>query len=110
MYIYQTVQFSGFCDAFRSYDRQDQFTYNGKQALFDYLEQLAEECDTPIELDVVALCCEYSEYSSAVEACQELIADDDYEREDITEDQAVDLLTGRTICLVFDGGVIVGEF
>jgi hypothetical protein len=41
--------------------RKDQFTYEGKRALFDYIEQYEEETGQPVELDVIALCCEYSE-------------------------------------------------
>jgi hypothetical protein len=41
--------------------RGDNFSYEGLRALFDYLEQYEEETNTPIELDVIALCCEYNE-------------------------------------------------
>jgi len=59
----QTINFSQFCDAFHNMDRNDNFSYKGKQALFDYLESYEEDCETEteIELDVIALCCEYSE-------------------------------------------------
>lgn len=59
--MYQSINFSSFCDAFRG--RDDQFTYEGKRALFDYLEAYEEDTGTPIELDVIALCCEYCESS-----------------------------------------------
>jgi len=32
--------------------------------LFDYLEQSEEDLDMPLELDVIALCCEYIETDS----------------------------------------------
>lgn len=60
-YIYQTVNQSAFHDAFINYGRKDQFSYEGREALFEYLESLAEDTGTPIELDVIALCCDYSE-------------------------------------------------
>ncbi len=50
-----------FCDAFRNMDRKENFTYEGKRALFDYLEKIEEETGEKIELDVIALCCDYSE-------------------------------------------------
>lgn len=53
----QTINVSDFRDAFRSMGRQDQFTYEGLGALFDFLEEVVPDFD----LDVVALCCEYSE-------------------------------------------------
>ena len=59
--MYQTTNFSAFCDAFRSCDRSDQFSYNGKKALFDYLEEFEEQTGQSIELDVIGLCCDYVE-------------------------------------------------
>ena len=58
--IYQTVNFSMFCDAFRSL-RPDNFSYEGLQALYNYLEDMADSTGEPIELDVIALCCDYAE-------------------------------------------------
>ena len=65
------VTFSDFCDRFRDMGRNDSFTYAGKRALFDYLEELEDGCDTEIELDVVGLDCEYSEHDTALEAAIE---------------------------------------
>ena len=62
----QTINFSQFCDAF-SEERKNTFTYEGKQALYDYLTDLEEDTGEPIELDTVALCCEYTEYSDLAE-------------------------------------------
>jgi len=55
----QTINVSQFRDAFRSAGRANQFSYEGLTALFDFLE----EVDPDFDLDVVALCCEYSEES-----------------------------------------------
>lgn len=62
--IYKKITFSDFCDAFDYMDRKDNFSYDGKQALFDYLERISEDTGENIELDIIALCCEYTEYSS----------------------------------------------
>jgi hypothetical protein len=59
--IMHSVNFSQFCDAFAHLDRQDQFSYEGKKALFEYLAAYAEESGTVVKLDVIALCCEYQE-------------------------------------------------
>jgi hypothetical protein len=53
----QRIGFCQFCDASRDSGRNTQFTYEAKRALFDYLEDIGEE----IELDVIALCCEWYE-------------------------------------------------
>lgn len=58
-----SITFSQFCDAFRDMGRNDNFSYEGKRALFDYLEQYEEQTCEEIELDVIALCCEYNEDS-----------------------------------------------
>ena len=60
-----TVNFSEFCDAFEL--RKDNFSYGGKRALFDYLEQYEEDTGNELKLDVIALCCEYSEYKDLQE-------------------------------------------
>ena len=43
------------------------FSYDGSKALFNYLEQLEEDCDTKIEFDPVALRCDYNEYDNLKE-------------------------------------------
>ena len=61
----QTIGFSEFCDAFRI--RENNFTYEGKRALFDYLESYEDDTGDEIELDVIGLCCEYTEYADLAE-------------------------------------------
>lgn len=56
----QTVGFSQFVDAFHSFDRYEQFGYAALRSLFDYLEEYEESTGEEIELDVIALCCDYS--------------------------------------------------
>jgi len=53
----QTINVSDFRDAFRACGRANQFSYQGLTALFDFLEEVVPDFD----LDVIALCCEYSE-------------------------------------------------
>lgn len=59
-----TINFSEFCDAFRDLNREENFTYEGKKALFDILTFIEEDTGEEMELDVVALCCDYSEYDN----------------------------------------------
>ena len=42
---------------------KDNFSYEGKKALFQYLEEYEEE-DFQIEFDYISLCCDYSEYDN----------------------------------------------
>lgn len=56
-----TVSIYDFREAFLSADRKENFSYEGLEVLFDYLEQYEEDCGQEIELDVIGLCCEYAE-------------------------------------------------
>ena len=70
-----------FCEAFRQAGRNDQFSYEGLEVLFDYLDELSEDTGEPIELDVIALCCEY--YESSI---QELIDNYNIDLSEVDED------------------------
>ena len=63
----QSVNFNQFCDAFQRMGRESQFSYEGKRALFNYLDDLEENVGEEIELDVVALCCDFTEYENLKE-------------------------------------------
>ena len=41
--------------------RSNNFSYNGLDALFEYFEEYEDSTDTEIELDVIAICCDFSE-------------------------------------------------
>jgi len=60
--MHQSVNVYQFRDAFVAL-RPNNFTYEGLTVLFDYLEQLEDDLGEPLELDVIALCCDYSEDS-----------------------------------------------
>ena len=61
-----SVSLYDFREAFRTMGRVDQFSYEGLEVLFDYLEQYEDSTGEELELDVVALCCEF--YEDTVEA------------------------------------------
>jgi len=44
--------------------RPDNFSYDGLTALYDHLIQYEEDCDTELEFDPIAYCCEYTEFDS----------------------------------------------
>lgn len=94
----KNINFSDFCDAFKAFDR-DNFGYEGKRALFDYLEQLEEDTGEQIELDVIALCCEYTEYSD-IEEIKGV-----YPSIKNMED-----LQNNTQVIEFEGGIIIQDF
>ena len=53
----QTITQSDFHDAFIRMDRKENFSWEARELLFDYFEELDEN----MELDVIAICCEYYE-------------------------------------------------
>lgn len=55
-----TINEYQFKDAFMSI-RPDNFSYQGLTVLFDYFEELENDIGEQIELDVIAICCDYSE-------------------------------------------------
>ena len=63
----RTIDNIEFVDAFLKMGRTDNFSFKGLVALYEYLEMLGEDLGQPIELDVIALCCEYAEYDNLEE-------------------------------------------
>jgi len=61
-----TVSQTDFVDAFKKM-RPSNFSYEGLIALYDYLENFEEDTDKEIELDVIAFCCDYSEWDNLEE-------------------------------------------
>jgi hypothetical protein len=107
--MYQVIQnASRFRDAFRAYDREHQFSYAGFDALFEWLEENGYE-----ELDVIALCCEYTEYEP-----DELVSAYGYAvqfEEDASKDEKFDAVfeyvaEQTVVVLTTSGTYIIQEF
>lgn len=62
------LSFCEFCDEF-SEQYKNNFSYDGKRVLYDYLEDREQETGEEYDLDTVALCCEFTEYENLAE-CQ----------------------------------------
>jgi hypothetical protein len=56
-----TVSRYDFERAFVDADRKENFSYEALGLLFDYFEDYEEQTGQEIELDVIAICCEYNE-------------------------------------------------
>ena len=55
----QTVNLHDFRQAFSNMDRGTQFSYEGLETIYNYLEEI----DSEMELDVIAICCDFSQCS-----------------------------------------------
>ena len=97
----QTITKSDFTTAFHRMGRGEQFTYEGLNALYDYLEDLGDDIGEPIELDVIAFCCEYAEYESLQEF-----------QEDYSEDyQSIEEIEHATqVIMIDDTSFIIQQF
>ena len=98
--MFQQIDEYDFVKAFEEI-RPNNFSRTGLFALYDYFEQLEEDIGNPIELDVIAICCEYSEYES-LEEFQEDYGDDYESIEDIELE--------TTVIPVDDDGFIILQF
>ena len=102
-----TVSLYDFRDAFRQYDRANNFSYDGYRVLFEALEEYEDSTGSEVELDVIALCCEFNESTPdeiARDYGYELEGDDDDEK----RENLIDWLNDRTmVCGVTDDGSIV---
>ena len=103
----QTVTETDFRDAFRTI-RPDNFSHEGLGALFEWLEDYEDSTGQEVELDVIALCCDFSEHTLA-ELQHEY---GDYEGEKWEDlDEAVEGLQDRTMVIpVNDETVIIQDF
>lgn len=57
----QTVYLTDFRDAFHQAGRGNQFTHEGLEILFNWIEELDDSTGEETELDVIALCCDFEE-------------------------------------------------
>lgn len=85
MAIVQTLNVYQFRDAFRACGRNDQFSYEGLECLFDYLEEYSDSTGEPFELDVVALCCDFYE-----DTAEDIANNYSIDIEDMDEGEVVD--------------------
>jgi hypothetical protein len=84
-----TVYFSEFCDYFRDI-RPDNFSYQGLRILFKYFEEYEDSSGEVIEMDVIAICCDFGEDSFENIADQYGIEldpemDEDYQKQQVIE-------------------------
>ena len=89
----------------RSDNYKDNFSYEGANALQEYLEDYSNEIGENIEFDPIAWCCEFSEYEDWAEAYEQ------YGDGTITDpEQMKEFIDERTMTYEFDGGIIIQDF
>ena len=96
----KNIYLDDFVNEFKRYGREENFTYAGLKALFDFIEEL-EIFEDEWTLDVIALCCEFTEY----ENLEEFQADYGKEYETIEDIENV-----TTVIMVDDVSFIIQSF
>ncbi len=102
----QSVNFYDFVDRFHAYDRYDSYGYDGLRVIFDALEQYEDDTGEEIELDVIAICCDFNMLSSKDVAKDYGIDLSDCENDNDIHDTVEEYLQNNTWLL----GETNGEF
>ena len=69
--MYTQLSKNEFIDTFISSNTyKNNFSFEGLNALFDYLEEWEQEMGEDVEFDMVGICCDYSEYENEKELKQ----------------------------------------
>ena len=64
--MYRTINEYEFEQAFKNMDR-DNFSYDGYRALYEFLDEICSSDDKGFELDVIGICCDFTEYEDLKE-------------------------------------------
>lgn len=104
--MYQTISQWDFVRAFTEMNRETNFSEEGRIALFDFLEEVNPDS----ELDVIAICCDFTEYSNLNELKQEyshLLEDEDLS----DDDEVLEFFRDETVVIeLSNGGIIIQQF
>jgi hypothetical protein len=98
-YIYQRLNLTDIAQRLLA-DEFAGWSTNGAFALAEYLTSYAESSGEPMEFDLVAIRCEYSEYKSL----------EDFNEQQGSEYESIEKLGDATAVIEFDGGFIVQDF
>ena len=94
--------------------RPTNFSYEALRALFAHLEELERDCGEETEFDPIAICCDWTEYASALEAAEAYgfkAEDSEDEKADKAEEAALTFLCDETTVIeLSNGGVVVLNF
>ena len=114
--IIQEISESDFIKAFEDYNRSDDFTIEGRIALFNYINECYTD-ENPFNLDIIAICCDFNEYKDIEEYLNNYDTDlkkEDYEDEDdfkqAVEDEISDNTTLIKLSDDLDEGFIIQAY
>lgn len=109
MAIIKTLNTNQITNALYADKENNGFSYEACEALVEYLEQLSEELDENIELDVVALRCEWSEQPYA-EIANDYDIPSETEEGFADEDEVLSYLQENTTAIKLKNTILFMEF
>ena len=114
MALIQTVYSGDLYNLACDMNRGKNFGYSGWQAIGDYLENRSDEIGEDVEIDIIAICCDYSMAESADEAWEQVVkfgSIDDEEWEEMEEDEMLavvsDYLQENTALIICEDDLII---
>ena len=70
--IVKTLNKYDFINEFKtSKERDTQFSYDALCSLFDYYDDMSHCLDMPYDFDMIAICCDFTEYNTIEEAAKD---------------------------------------
>lgn len=111
-----TVDANMFARSFDDYGRGDQFSYTALDALFNYYDEAYEQ---DYELDVIEICCDWTEYEEdelitqyayMLDMSEEEISDNFSYEEEIAEAIAVELNNHTIVITLDNSSYLVANF
>ena len=103
----KTITESEFIDSFDKMGRGNNFSYKGRQSLFEYLSEYEEATGEEWEFDVIAIYYDFTEYGSALEAAEDYGWDTDDEE---TEAGALEFLKANWTVIEGEGFIIIARW
>jgi hypothetical protein len=93
-----------FVNDFQKSQYKNNFSIQGLRALFDYFEELEKDLGEELEFDIIAICCDYTEYDTVEEFKKDYAEFDNIKSiKEIEEDTVVIRIKGTN-------GIIVKNF
>lgn len=107
--IVKTFDLYDFMREFERYDRGDRFSSEALEELYNYYDEFGE----PYELDVIEICCNWTEYESLDEFATAYGYTEEVEgmEEEEKEQYLTDILNNNTCYfLLSNGGIVLQDY
>lgn len=105
--MYKRIYLSDFMEAFDDHGRDDQFSPAALEALFEFFEELEDETGELVELDVIDICCSFTEYDSPQDCANEFGLNAD----GMDNEEVIDLIRDHTLVIPLkSGGIVIQNY